>query len=160
MPIDYKKVTQMYINRPEDYYARHKEDFAKPYWYKIQQITVNTMEDAQDISNSLKSGASFSWLAKRRSLLPCNPNYQGQKAILPIGRGQLRGIILNFFQKISQEQPPAGLFNQHSLRQGLVVVRYSRRIFHQLKSRITSPCSKTVVVVMVEESLSGKPLFS
>lgn len=52
----------------EDYYARHKEDFVKPSVYKIQQITVKTMEDAMDILNSLKGGASFSWLAKRRSM--------------------------------------------------------------------------------------------
>ena len=51
----------------EDYYVRHKKDFVKPFRYKIQKITVKTMEDALDVLNSLKDGASFSWLAKRRS---------------------------------------------------------------------------------------------
>ena len=40
----------------------------KPTQFKIQQITVETMDDAQDILNSLQSGADFSWLAKNRSV--------------------------------------------------------------------------------------------
>ena len=51
----------------EDYYSRHKADFIKPYRYRIQQITLKTMEDARDVLNSLNGGASFSWLAKARS---------------------------------------------------------------------------------------------
>ena len=51
----------------EDYYIKHKEDFMRPYGYRIQQITLKTMEDAQDVMNSLNSGASFSWLARRKS---------------------------------------------------------------------------------------------
>ena len=51
----------------EDYYIKHKEDFIKPYRYRIQHITLKTMEDARDIVNSLDSGASFTWLAKKRS---------------------------------------------------------------------------------------------
>ena len=57
------------ISRDEmdDYYISHKEDFAKPRRYKIQQITVKTMEDARDVIKSLHGGASFAWLAKRVS---------------------------------------------------------------------------------------------
>lgn len=51
----------------EDYYARHKGDFVKPFRFRIQQITLKTMEDAQDVLDSLKGGASFSWVAKRKS---------------------------------------------------------------------------------------------
>src|SRR4030042_3168396 len=40
----------------------------KPTQVKIQQITVKTMDDAQDILNNLQNGADFSWLAKNRSL--------------------------------------------------------------------------------------------
>ena len=51
----------------ENYYVEHKEDFTKPGRYKIQQITLKTMQDALDALDSLNGGASFSWLAKRSS---------------------------------------------------------------------------------------------
>ncbi|MGB9716206.1 MAG: peptidylprolyl isomerase [Thermodesulfovibrionales bacterium] len=52
----------------EEYYLSHKENFKKPNLFKIQQITVNTKEDAEDILKSLQDGADFSWLAKKRSV--------------------------------------------------------------------------------------------
>jgi len=52
----------------EEYYSIHKNSFIKPASFKIQQITVKTMDDAQDILNSLQKGADFSWLAKNRSI--------------------------------------------------------------------------------------------
>lgn len=51
-----------------DYYSSHKENFIKPHLFKIQQITVNTKEDAEDILKSLQNGADFSWLAEKRSV--------------------------------------------------------------------------------------------
>jgi parvulin-like peptidyl-prolyl isomerase len=51
----------------KEYYFSHREDYARPIMYKIQQITVNTREDAQKVLNSLMDGASFSWLASRWS---------------------------------------------------------------------------------------------
>ena len=50
------------------YYVSHQESFMKPVRFKIQQITVKTMDDAQDVLNNLQNGADFSWLAKNRSL--------------------------------------------------------------------------------------------
>jgi parvulin-like peptidyl-prolyl isomerase len=50
------------------YYLTHQESFRKPTLFKIQQITVKTADDAQDILDSLKNGADFSWLAKNRSV--------------------------------------------------------------------------------------------
>ncbi len=50
------------------YYVSHQESFMKPAQFKIQQITVKTMDDAQDILNNLQNGADFSWLAKNRSV--------------------------------------------------------------------------------------------
>jgi parvulin-like peptidyl-prolyl isomerase len=52
----------------KDYYLTHQEDFVKPVLFKIQQITVKTMNEAKDVLNSLQNGADFSWLAKRRSI--------------------------------------------------------------------------------------------
>lgn len=52
------------------YYSAHKEDFASPFRYKLQQITVKTREEAEDILKSLKNGADFSWLAKTKSIGP------------------------------------------------------------------------------------------
>jgi peptidyl-prolyl cis-trans isomerase C len=52
----------------EEYYLTHQKSFIKPESFKIQQITVKTMDDAQDILNSLQKGADFSWLAKNRSI--------------------------------------------------------------------------------------------
>jgi parvulin-like peptidyl-prolyl isomerase len=54
----------------KEYYLSHQESFMKPPTFKIQQITVKTMQDAEDIINDLKNGAEFSWLAKNRSIDP------------------------------------------------------------------------------------------
>ena len=51
----------------KDYYLNHQADFAAPAQYKIQQITLKSRKDAEDMLNSLKAGADFSWIAKRRS---------------------------------------------------------------------------------------------
>jgi len=51
----------------KDYYSKNKKSFTKPVRFKMQQITLKTMDEARDILNNLKSGADFSWLAKRRS---------------------------------------------------------------------------------------------
>ncbi|GEM_PF-605948 len=52
----------------EDYYSSHQKSFVKPASFKIQQITVKTMDEAKDILDKLQNGADFSWLAKRRSI--------------------------------------------------------------------------------------------
>jgi parvulin-like peptidyl-prolyl isomerase len=52
----------------KEYYLSHQESFMKPPTFKIQQITVKTLQDAEDIINDLKNGAEFSWLAKNRSV--------------------------------------------------------------------------------------------
>jgi len=51
----------------KEYYSKNKKSFTKPVRFKMQQITLKTMDEARDILNNLKSGADFSWLAKRRS---------------------------------------------------------------------------------------------
>jgi peptidyl-prolyl cis-trans isomerase C len=51
----------------KDYYLSHKKDFLKPTRFNVQQITVKTREEAEDLLKSLKQGADFSWLAKRSS---------------------------------------------------------------------------------------------
>jgi peptidyl-prolyl cis-trans isomerase C len=63
-------VPQIVLSNEElkNYYLSHQEDFRKPALFKLQQITVKTMQDAEDIINDLKSGADFSWLAKNRSI--------------------------------------------------------------------------------------------
>ena len=52
----------------EDYYSSHQKDFMKPASFRIQQITVKSMDEAEDILNSLQNGADFSWLAKKKSI--------------------------------------------------------------------------------------------
>ncbi len=51
----------------KDYYLKNPASFLKPARYRIQQITVKTMDDAEDILSDLKNGADFSWLAKTKS---------------------------------------------------------------------------------------------
>ncbi len=51
----------------EEYYMRHQQDYTRPVQFKIQQITVKSQEDAQEVVNSLQGGASFTWLAKKKS---------------------------------------------------------------------------------------------
>jgi parvulin-like peptidyl-prolyl isomerase len=55
-------------NTLEDYHSSHQKSFINPAQFKIQQITVKTMDEAQEVLNNLQNGADFSWLAKRRSI--------------------------------------------------------------------------------------------
>ncbi len=50
-----------------EYYASHRREFLKPYKVRLQQITLKTREEAEDAVNSLRSGASFAWLVKKKS---------------------------------------------------------------------------------------------
>jgi len=52
----------------KDYYLNHQKKFTKSDSFKIQQITVKTLDKAQDILNNLQKGADFSWLAKKWSV--------------------------------------------------------------------------------------------
>lgn len=52
----------------KDYYLQHQKDYLKPTRFRIQQITVKTMEEAQDVLHNLQNGADFSWLARKRSI--------------------------------------------------------------------------------------------
>ena len=52
----------------KDYYLEHQKEYLKPARYKIQQITVKTMEEAEDILYNLQNGADFTWLARTRSV--------------------------------------------------------------------------------------------
>lgn len=49
------------------YYQNNLNKYMKPVKIRIQQITVNDMDTASEIEESLKMGVDFSWLAKRRS---------------------------------------------------------------------------------------------
>jgi parvulin-like peptidyl-prolyl isomerase len=51
-----------------EYYEQNKEDYMKPLYYKIQQITVKIKEEAHEVLKSLQKGAQFSWLAKNKSI--------------------------------------------------------------------------------------------
>lgn len=54
----------------EDYYLDNKRDFMKPVSYRVQQLSVKTADEAEDILKNLKEGASFSWLAEKKSVDP------------------------------------------------------------------------------------------
>jgi parvulin-like peptidyl-prolyl isomerase len=49
-----------------DYYGRNQKRYAMPVVYRLRQIQVKTMEEAEDAMNNLKNGADFLWLAKRK----------------------------------------------------------------------------------------------
>jgi len=51
-----------------DYYSNHKKEYIKPFRYKIQQISVKTSDEGQEIIDSLNDDASFSWLARTKSI--------------------------------------------------------------------------------------------
>ncbi len=52
----------------KDYYSSHRKDFLKPVRYRIQQITLKSLEEAQDTLTNLKNGADFAWLLKKKAL--------------------------------------------------------------------------------------------
>jgi hypothetical protein len=49
------------------YYEAHKQEFLGPVRYKIQQITVDSVETARKVRASLAEGADFGWMAKQFS---------------------------------------------------------------------------------------------
>ncbi|VAX31589.1 hypothetical protein MNBD_NITROSPIRAE02-976 [hydrothermal vent metagenome] len=59
--------------RLKDYYTKHREEFAGPDRFRVQQITVKTMDEARSLLNSLQEGADFSWLARNRSIDAAGP---------------------------------------------------------------------------------------
>ena len=59
--------------RLKDYYLKHREEFAGPDRFRIQQITVKTMDEARNLLSSLQQGADFSWLAKNKSIDSAGP---------------------------------------------------------------------------------------
>jgi foldase protein PrsA len=50
-----------------DYYEVHQSEFHKPVQYRIQQITVNTETEGDDVIQNLQQGADFAWIAKKMS---------------------------------------------------------------------------------------------
>ncbi|NOZ24840.1 MAG: hypothetical protein GXO94_01950 [Nitrospirae bacterium] len=58
------KVTEEILR---EYYSEHLKEFSKPDRFRIQQITVGSLDEAREISESLNDGADFSWLARKRS---------------------------------------------------------------------------------------------
>ncbi len=57
----------------KEYYLKHREEFARPERFRIQQITVKTMDEAGSLLSSLKDGADFSWLARNKSIDAAGP---------------------------------------------------------------------------------------
>jgi len=51
-----------------EYYEKHKEEFLGPEYFRIQQITVRTQEEAEEILEALKQGSDFTWIAKQKSI--------------------------------------------------------------------------------------------
>jgi parvulin-like peptidyl-prolyl isomerase len=72
-----KRLFVNYVVKPEiiitekdlqEYYADHQQDFLKPRRYKIQQITVQSLNEAQKALDSLLQSANFAWVAKQASI--------------------------------------------------------------------------------------------
>jgi parvulin-like peptidyl-prolyl isomerase len=51
-----------------EYYEQNLENYMKPLYFKFQQITVKTKEEAHEVLKGLQKGAQFSWLAKTTSI--------------------------------------------------------------------------------------------
>ncbi len=51
----------------KEYYARNQDLYKMPVQYRIQQISLDSKEDAEEVLKSLNEGANFSWLARTKS---------------------------------------------------------------------------------------------
>lgn len=51
----------------KEYYSKNQSSFLKPVRYKIRQIIVKSMDEAQEILVNLQSGADFAWVAGKKS---------------------------------------------------------------------------------------------
>lgn len=52
----------------KEYYSKNQGSFLKPVRFKIQQITVRSMDEAREILNNLQGGADFAWVARKKSI--------------------------------------------------------------------------------------------
>ncbi len=50
-----------------EYYTNHRSEYSKPVKMKLKQITLKSREDAEKVLKSLRAGASFNWLVKKKS---------------------------------------------------------------------------------------------
>ncbi|VAX30255.1 hypothetical protein MNBD_NITROSPIRAE03-1456 [hydrothermal vent metagenome] len=57
----------------KDYYMKHREDFAEPVRFRVEQITVKTMNEARELLSNLQDGTDFSWLAMKKSIDSAGP---------------------------------------------------------------------------------------
>ncbi len=53
----------------KDYYEKHRDSFMNPARYKMQQIIVQTEDEAREIREVLMAGTDFDWLSSRRSTI-------------------------------------------------------------------------------------------
>ncbi len=71
MKLFFKKVLSPGVEISEDdlleFYRNNQGDFTRPSKYKVQQITLKTESEADEIKMELIKGADFSWMAKNRS---------------------------------------------------------------------------------------------
>lgn len=66
--------TQVSDKEVEDYYKLHQEEFREPLRVRVKTIVVKTEEEAKDVLQELKKGASFEALAKEKSIHESGPD--------------------------------------------------------------------------------------
>ncbi|MGA1874646.1 MAG: peptidylprolyl isomerase [bacterium] len=90
----------------EEYYRSHLDEYKVPVKVRVKSIVVETQEQAEDILQELREGASFSELAMTRSIHPSSSKAgeigwfdqgEGEPALeaaaLPLEKGEMSGII-------------------------------------------------------------------
>jgi peptidyl-prolyl cis-trans isomerase C len=52
----------------ETYYQEHLQEFRKPPRVRLSQVTVATLQEAEEIATLLRDGADIAWVARQRSI--------------------------------------------------------------------------------------------
>lgn len=165
-------VPEISISRAEmeEYYDKHKEDFARPASYKIQQITVKTMEEARKALDNLKGGASFSWLAKKMSKdefatkggyagWKTNDEFLGPEArvIDTLNSGEVSPVIEldGFFRIIRLQEKGDTEYEEFGAVRQLLQKRIFREKFNKIYDEYVGRLKESAKIDIYEETLEA-----
>jgi parvulin-like peptidyl-prolyl isomerase len=80
----------------EEYYESHKDSFRKPPRLRVGQITVKTLEEANEVIRMLRQGTDLAWLARQRSIDRLAPSGGDRGWMVPQpGQGGWPGKLAN-----------------------------------------------------------------
>ena len=136
------------------YYDSHRDDFARPKLY-LQEILVDTEEEAQSLAEQIRSGASLGELAKTHSTRPAEQqDEEGNMHIHDFERARYSRLV-----RAAQEAPLGELTGPVEVKGGYSVFKVVSReegsqSFAQVKKRVEATVKWLRKQVIFEQYLA------